>query len=113
MSGRIIREFPGASYTGPPNRCQIGREQGAVFLSRPPGGGPVCILYVVAGDGRDLIVPYDVRRDFGGQDVDCFAADVFVSGVDGTVKAFVNIGRGGNDRAIHLIETGVIPDVTR
>ncbi len=114
MGSRIIRDFPGASFTGPPNRCQLGLEQGAVFLSRPQGGGPICILTVCAGDGRDLIPPYDIRQDFGG-DVDCFAADVFVSAFDGTIKAFVNIhppGSPGNDRAIFLVETGIVPTVT-
>lgn len=115
MSSRIIREFPAASFSGPPNRCQIGAEQAAVFLSRPPGGGPICVLYVVAGDGRDLLPPYDIRQDFG-QDVECFAADVFVSAIDGTVKAFVNLhppGSPGNDRAIFLVETGYVPGVTQ
>jgi len=114
MSSRIIREFPASSFTGPPNRCQIGTEQWAVFLSRPSNGGPICILTVCAGDGRDLIPPYDIRQDFGG-DVDCFAADVLVSAIDGTVKAFVNLrppGAGGNDRAIFLVETGYVPEVT-
>jgi hypothetical protein len=113
MNARVIRTFPGASFTGPPNRCQIGAEQGAVFLSRPQGGGPICVLFVVAGDGRDLIPPVDLRSFLG--DVDCFAADVFVSGIDKTVKAFVNIhpvGSGGNDRAIALVETDIIPEVT-
>ncbi len=111
MQARIIREFPGASFTGPPNRCQIGKEQGAVFLSRPHGGGPICVLTLTAGDGRDLIPPQDLRQALG--DVDCFAADVFVSSFDQTVKAFVNIGRGGNDRAIVLVETGIVPEVTQ
>ena len=113
MNARIIREFPGASFTGPPNRCQIGREQGIVFLSRPVGGGPICILTVTAGDGRDLLGAIDLRPWLG--EADCFAADVFVSAIDGTVKAVINSkppGRGGNDRAIVLVETGIAPDVT-
>jgi hypothetical protein len=112
-SVRTIRSFPGASYTGPPNRCQIGREQGIVFLSRPQAGGPICVLYVVAGDGRDLLPPLDLRPWLG--DADCFAADVFVSGIDGTVKAFVNVhlpGAGGNERALVLVETDIVPEVT-
>lgn len=114
MSVRVIRTFAGASFTGAPNRAQIGREQGVVFLSRPEGGGPICVLFVVAGDGRDLIPPIDLRPWLG--DADCFAADVFVSGIDGTVKAFVNVkpvGAAGNDRAIVLVETGITPEVTQ
>jgi hypothetical protein len=114
MNVKIIRTFPGASFTGPPNRCQIGKEQGFVFLSRPEDGGPICVLYVIAGDDRDLIPPIDLRPWIG--DADCFAADVFVSGVDGTVKAFVNIKPvwgGGNDRAVALVETEIVPVVTQ
>ena len=110
MNAFILREFPEASFTGPPNRCQIGQEQGAVFLSRPKGGGPICVLYVVSGDARNLIPPVDLRPFLG--DADCFAADVFVSGIDGTIKAFVNIkpvGKGGNDRALVVVETGIVP----
>jgi hypothetical protein len=114
MNVRTIRTFPGASFTGPPNRCQIGREQGVVFLTRPDAGGPICVLRVIAGDGRDLLPPLDLRPWLG--DADCFAADVFVSGIDGTVKAFVNFhpaGSSGNDRAIALVETGIAPEVTQ
>lgn len=114
MQVSIIREFPGASATCPPNRCQLGREQGVGFLSRPQGGGPICVLFVVAGDGRDLLPPLDLRPWLG--DADCFAADVFVSGIDGTVKAFVNVkpaGAPGNDRALVLVETGIVPEVTQ
>lgn len=110
---RIIKSFPGASFTGPPCRTQIGSEQGIVFLSRPQGGGPISILSVIAGDGRDLIPPIDLRPLIG--DADCFAADLFVSGVDGTIKAVVNIkpvGADGNDRAILLVSTGIVPVVT-
>lgn len=111
-TARIIRTFPGASFTGPPNRCQIGKEQGIVFLTRPDAGGPICILRVIAGDGRDLLPPLDLRQHLG--EVDCFAADLFVSATDGTVKGLINIkplGGGGNDRAIVLVETGVKPEV--
>lgn len=114
MNARIIRTFPGSSFTGPPNRTQIGKEQGAVFLSRPRDGGSIRVLYVVAGDGRDLIPPTDLKPWLG--EVDCFAADVFVSAIDGTVKALVNIkplDGGGNDRAIVLVETGITPEVTQ
>lgn len=113
MRAEIIREFLGASFTGPPNRCQIGKEQGFVFLSRPEGGGPICVMFIVAGDGRDLIPPIDLREWLGN--ADCFAADVFVSGIDGTVKAFVNVkpeGMGGNDRAVVLVSTEIVPEVT-
>jgi hypothetical protein len=116
--GTLVRAFPDAGFTGPPNRCQIGSEQGAVFLDRPKGGGPICILHVVSGDGREMIAPYDVRADFGGKEVDCYAADVFVSTAapqdgGGTIKAFVNLkppdARSGGDRWLWLVETGQVP----
>lgn len=113
MNGRVIRQFPNASYTGAPLVTQIGLERAVVFLSRPAGGGPICMLSVFAGDGRDLIPQTDLR--FLGYD-DYFAADVFVSSFDGTIKAFLNAkprDGGGNDRHVVLLETGIVPVVTQ
>lgn len=108
-----LRGFAGASFTGTPARCEVGAEQCAVMLSRPPGGGPICLLAFVAGDGRDLVPVVDLRGclpDFE----DGFAAAPFVSNVDGTLKAFVNYKplAGGNDRWLAVISTGHVPDVT-
>jgi hypothetical protein len=111
MQARQIREFPGASYTAPPIRSQIGLEQAVTFMSRPEGGGPMCVIHVLAGDGRDLLDPIDMRQ-FGYQD--CFGAAIFASGIDGTIKLFVNVKLGdANDRGLVLVETGIVPAVTR
>lgn len=110
----LLREFDNASFTGTPARCDVGKEQAAVFLSRPPGGGPICLLSFVAGDGRDLVPVVDLRvvlPDFE----DAFGAAPFVSNVDGSLKAFVNykpIG-GGNTRRLAVVATGHVPVVTR
>jgi hypothetical protein len=110
MNVRTIRTFPDATYTSPPIVCQIGRERAVCFMSRPITGGPMCVVNVVAGDGRDLLPPLDMR-EFGRED--CFGATPFVSDFDGTIKLFVNCKHGdGNDRDLVLVETGVKPEVT-
>lgn len=112
MNARLLRKFDGASYTGTPVPCQIGREQAVPFLSRPAGGGPICLLSVLAGDGRDLLPPIDLRPLTGCEEH--FGVSLFVSAIDGTVKVFVNckVG-GGNDRGLYVLETGITPEVTR
>lgn len=109
----VIREFDGASFTGTPDRVQVGQEQVAVFLSRPPGGGPICLLAFVAGDGRDLVPIIDLRQILPEFE-DAFAASPFVSGIDGTLKCFLNFKQvgGGNDRALAIVATGHTPEVT-
>lgn|SRR5262245_29804888 len=112
-SATVIRQFPGASFTGNPDRVLVGAEQAAVFLSRPQGGGPICMLSFVAGDGRDLVPVIDLRPILPNFE-DAFAASPFVSGVDGTLKAFVNYKPqgGGNDRWLAVVNTGHVPQVT-
>jgi hypothetical protein len=110
----VLREFVNASFTGTPDRCQVGAEQACCFLSRPAGGGPICMLAFVAGDGRDLVPVIDLRAvipEFG----DAFGASPFVSGVDGSLKAFLNFKTpdGGNNRRLAVVSTGHVPEVTR
>jgi hypothetical protein len=109
-----IREFDNATFTGVPARCDVGREQACCFLSRPSGGGPICWLAFVAGDGRFLVPPIDLRElleDFE----DAFGAAPFVSNIDGTLKCFLNYKQidGQNDRALAIVSTGIVPEVTR
>lgn len=110
----VIREFPGASFTGTPDRTQVGAEQACCFLSRPAGGGPICLLAFVAGDGRDLVPIVDLRQILPRFE-DAFAASPFVSGIDGTLKCFLNFKQvgGGNDRALAIVATGHTPEVSR
>lgn len=117
MQARFIRHFQAASFTGPPVWCAAGREKICAFLSRPPGGGPICMLSFVAGDGRDVIPPVDLRPT-GIEDA--FAAAPFISDAapengGGTLKAYVNVKLpgGGNDRELLLVETGIVPEVVR
>jgi hypothetical protein len=115
-SANIIREFDNASFTGTPARCDVGKEQAAVFLSRPSGGGPICFLTIVAGDGRHLVDPIDLRTLPGLVDFeDAFGAAPFVSNIDQTIKAFLNYkpSGGGNDRILAIISTGVVPEVSK
>lgn len=117
MQARVIKHFPSASFTGPPVWCAAGREKICCFLSRPAGGGPICMLSFVAGDGRDVIPPVDLRPT-GIEDA--FAAAPFISDAapengGGTLKAYVNVKMpgGGNDRELLLVETGIVPVVAR
>lgn len=108
------RVFRNGTYTGVPARCEVGREQCCCVIVRPEGGGPICLLHFVAGDLRDLVPPIDLRQvlpDFE----DGFGAAPFVSNIDGTLKAFVNFKQagGGNDRALEIVSTGLVPEVTR
>lgn len=104
MIATLVREFPDASFTGPPFSTQIGDEQVFCFMSRPRGGGPMCVINVVAGDGRDFIPPVDMR-DF--LYADCFGAVPFVSRFTGTLKLGVNVKLGpANDRALVMVDTG-------
>lgn len=109
----VIREFAGASFTGTPDRAQVGAEQACCFLSRPSGGGPICLLAFVAGDGRDLVPIIDLRELLPRFE-DAFAASPFVSGIDGTLKCFINFKQidGGNNRALAVVATGHVPLVT-
>lgn len=124
----LIKELLRASWTGTPTPCELGREQGFAVLSRPVGGdGPICMAGVVAGDGRWLVEPLDLRqypaRRVGGGEPfgvgDCFGVAAFVSKADpsqggGTVKFVVNARLDGdNGRAIVIVSTGIVPDVTR
>lgn len=107
MHATEVRAFPNATFTGPPFATKIGDEQVFAFMSRPPGGGPICVAYIVAGDGRDFTPPVDMRQ-FGYED--CFGATPFLSTFSGTVKIAVNVKKGGgNDRALVIVDTGVIP----
>ena len=117
MQAKVIKKFPGASFTGPPVWCAAGKEKICNFLSRPPEGGAIVILSFVAGDGRDVIPPVDLRQ-FGIEDA--FAAAPFLSDAalengGGTLKAYVNVKMpgGGNDRELLLVETGIVPWVAR
>lgn len=127
MSATLVATIPGATYTGPPIPCQIGREQVFVMLARPEGGGPICVAHVLAGDGRHLIgSPLDLR-DYPCYDAagnvfmlgDCFGASVFVSRADpaqggGTIKLAVNCKTDdSNGRGLVIVSTGKLPEVTQ
>jgi hypothetical protein len=110
----VIAEITASSVSAPPPVCLVGREHVCCYSSRPPGGGPICLIHWIAGDGREVIPTVDVREqiaDFG----DTALASPFVSGLDGTLKAFCSYipAGGGNDRKIAIIATGLVPEVTR
>lgn len=110
----VIAEVKNSSVNTPPPVCEVGREHVCCYSSRPPGGGPICLIHWIAGDGREVIPATDVRgqiADFG----DTALATPFVSGIDGTLKAFCSYipDWGGNDRKIAIIATGLVPEVTR
>jgi hypothetical protein len=126
VSATLVATLPGATYTGVPVLCQVGREQAIVLLSRPATGGPVCVAHVLAGDGRHLLPPLDLRdypcRDAQGRPFllgDCFGASAFVSQADpaqggGTIKLAVNVKTDEqNGRGLLIVSTGLTPDVTR
>lgn len=109
-----IAEIEDSSVSVPPPVCLVGREHVCCYSSRPQGGGPICLIHWLAGDGRAVIPAVDVRGqlpDFG----DTALATPFVSDIDGTLKAFCSYipAGGGNDRKIAIISTGLTPEVTR
>jgi hypothetical protein len=96
-------------------RCEVGREQCVCTLSRPAGGGPICMLAFVAGDMRDLVPTIDLRQRFPDL-LDAFDAHPFVSNIDQTLKAFVWYKpdtANGNDRTLAVVSTWITPEVTR
>jgi hypothetical protein len=72
------------------------------------------MIHWIAGDGREVIPAVDVRPQLPDFEDSALAAP-FVSGISGTLKAFVSYKRlgGGNDREIAVIDTGLVPEVTR
>lgn len=109
-----IKRVENSSVNAPPVWCAAGREKVACYSGRPAGGGPVAIVYFIAGDGREVIPSVDVRDHIPDFE-DSVLATPFVSDFDGTIKAFCSYKRigGGNDREIAVISTGFVPDVTR
>jgi hypothetical protein len=109
--------FENSSVNVPPARCEVGKEQCYCYSGRPAGGGPVCIVYFMAGDDRPLAGPFDLRQQPGFEDfADVGLAAPFTSNIDGELKAFVSYkptGPNGNDRTVKVLHTGVIPEVTR
>lgn len=104
MQAVQIREFPNATYTGPPFAAQVGDEQVFAFMSRPLGGGPICIVHLLAGDGRAFVSPIDMREFMYS---DCFGAMPFVSRFTGTLKVAVNVKLGDrDDRGLVIVDTG-------
>lgn len=114
-TGTKIRLIKNASNSDPPVWADVGREKVCVLSSRPEAGGPICLIHFIAGDGRDLCDPVDVRPLFDDFEDIAFSAP-FVSEFTETLKAFVcykPVGPNGNDRQLAVIDTGIVPEVTR
>jgi len=104
-----------SSVSAPVVWCQAGSEKIGAYSGRPKGGGPICLVYLFAGDGREFAPPIDLRALVPDLE-DSVLASPFLSDFDGTIKCWLSYKPSGspsaNDRRIAILETGIVPEVT-